>query len=65
MTAEPKWTWVDAACGCSWREAEPAGFTRTSPRVCIAHKPDHPAAVGTSPQGFALVHVTYRDARPE
>lgn len=59
--AEPVRVIVVAACGCRWRESRPPGFRidPDAPRVCTMHRPDHPAAVGTSPQGMAMVPVQY------
>lgn len=52
---------VIAACGHWWTEYQPVNLALTpnQPRVCVQCRPDVPAAVGTSPQGFAMVHVEY------
>ncbi len=59
--------WVKAACGCIWRESRPEGvkLNPDEPRVCAVHRADHPASVRPSPQGMAMVPVTYHDQRPE
>lgn len=46
---------VFADCGHWWREDQPAGMKRTTPRVCVRC----PDTVGLSPQGFASVAVIY------
>jgi len=58
--------WVEGACGCIWREHRPPGLTidPAEPRVCSAHLADHPASVRLSPQGMAMVPVTYHHHRP-
>ncbi|WP_328344637.1 hypothetical protein [Micromonospora sp. NBC_00421] len=58
---EPVSALVIAGCGHWWRETRPATvkIRPDQPRVCTQCRPDHPAAVGTSPQGLALVPVTY------
>lgn len=55
---------VKAACGCEWIESRPPGLVvdPAQPRVCSSCRPDVPAAVGTSPQGLAMVHVIYLPA---
>jgi hypothetical protein len=60
--------WVRPACGHIFRESRPKGFLidPALPRVCSnLCRPDHPAAVGMSPQGFALMPVTYHDTKAE
>lgn len=54
---------VKAACGCEWIETRPPGLVvdPTAPRVCSSCRPWVPAAVGTSPQGLAMVNVTYEE----
>lgn len=37
----------------------------TEPRACVVHRADHPASVRPSPQGMAMVPVTYHDEQPE
>jgi hypothetical protein len=56
---------VFAACGHWWRESTPEGFQPTTPRVCSQCRPDNPAAVGVSPQGFAMVPVAYVPLIPD
>lgn len=60
-TDEPVRVLVLGGCGHWWRESRPATvkIRPDQPRVCTQCKPDHPAAVGTSPQGMAMVRVTY------
>lgn len=58
--------WVKAACGCVWRESRPEGVRMdpSEPRACVVHRSDHPASVRPSPQGMAMVPVTYHDQQP-
>ncbi len=58
--------WVKAACGCIWRESRPTGSIPDAdqPRACGLHRADHPASLYPSPQGMAMVPVTYHDHRP-
>lgn len=58
--------WVKAACGCVWSESRPDGFliNPADPRACVVHRADHPASVSPSPQGMAMVPVTYHDEKP-
>jgi hypothetical protein len=59
--------WVQAACGCTWRESRPDSFLvdPAEPRACAVHAADHPASVRPSPQGMAMVPVTYHYEKPE
>lgn len=59
--------WVRADCGCVWRESRPAGvqIDPAELRACAVHTADHPASVRPSPQGMAMVPVTYHDRQPE
>lgn len=59
--AEPVRVLVLANCGHWWAESRPAAEPLRSelPRVCSCCLPTVPAAVGASPQGFAMVPVTY------
>jgi len=52
-----------ARCGHWWIEHRPPVLKvdHATPRVCSTCRPDVPAAVGTSPQGLALVPVSYVD----
>lgn len=64
MSSLPNRFLVKAACGCEWIESRPPGLIvdPALPRVCSSCRPDVPAAVGTSPQGLAMVHVIYLPA---
>lgn len=55
--------WVRTACGCVWRESRPDGFRidPTEPRACGTHRATDPASLTPSPQGMAVVPVTYHD----
>lgn len=59
--------WVQAACGCVWRESRPTGcrIDPAEPRACVTHSADHPASLYPSPQGMAMVPVTYHRHRPD
>lgn len=59
--AEHRSMLVLAECGHWWRETQPKGLRLRpdAPRVCSICRPTHPAAVGTSPQGMAMVPVHY------
>lgn len=60
MTPSPRRVLVLGSCGHWWRESQPAGFRMADqPRVCMNCKPGGPGVVGTSPQGFGTVPVTY------
>ncbi len=59
--------WVAAACGCIWRESRPSGMLidPDAPRACGTHYADHPASVRPSPQGMAMVPVTYHETQDD
>lgn len=59
--AEPVRVLVLANCGHWWAESRPSRVPLRPelPRVCSCCRPTVAAAVGTSPQGFAMVPVTY------
>lgn len=58
--------WVKAACGCVWHELRPEGtrLDPDEPRACGRHRADHPASLYPSPQGMAMVDVTYHQHDP-
>lgn len=56
--------WVRAACGHVWPDPPALLVDPAQPRICIECPPTHPAAVGRSSSGFALMSVTYYDERP-
>ncbi|MER5608275.1 hypothetical protein AB0F93_03460 [Micromonospora tulbaghiae] len=57
----PRSVLVLASCGCWWKESRPAGLVvpPDQPRACVRCHATHPASVGASPQGMALVRVQY------
>lgn len=61
VETEPVRVLVLAGCGHWWIEYRPGRVPLRPelPRVCSICPPIVPAAVGTSPQGFAMVPVTY------
>lgn len=52
---------VIGGCHCWWVESVPAGVVTDpeAPRVCSQHRSSHSASVYPSPQGMAMVRVTY------
>jgi hypothetical protein len=63
----PVGPWMRMGCGCLVKESRPDGFTidPQQPRVCGRHLSGHPASLYPSPQGMAMVPVSYHDTEDD